>query len=389
MNNIKQTQQHGYLMSSDHQQFRELVAGFVKKEMLPFHEQWEKDQGFPKELFKKIADLGVLGLRVDPEYGGAGLDYWYTVILCEELVRSCSIGVAVAILAHAEFAVKVIEDEGSHSQKNQYLSPAMAGEMIWALGLTEPDYGSNVAAIKTSARRDGDDFVINGSKIFISNGGIADYITTAVRTSGDDHKGISLVVVPADAKGFTVGKKLDKMSVRSGDTALLHFEDVRVPVSNLVGEENKGFYYIMDHFQGERLVLSSFANGTMNVLWDIALEYGNEREVFGKRLLDHQIWKHRLADLYTNMLASKQLTYHACNLLNSKSPANSELSAAKIFTCDHVKKMANEVLQMHGGYGLMEEYPIAKLYRDVSGFTIGAGTSEVMREIIANEQLRV
>lgn len=376
----------GYLSSNEHREFRELVRNFVTKEMLPFHEEWEKSEGYPKELLKKLGDLGVLGLRVNPAYGGAGLDYWYTVILCEELVRSYSVGVAVSILAHAEFAIKVIDDVGSEDQKNKFLVPAVKGEMTWGLGLTEPDFGSNVAGITTTAKRQGSDFVINGSKTFISNGYIGDYIMLAARTSDLGPKGISLIAFPADTKGFSA-KKLDKMCVRSSDTGVLFFDDCRIPVDHLVGQEGYGFGYIMDHFQGERLVLSSFGNGIMEELWKIALDYGKSREIFGKPLLSHQIWKHRLADCYATMMASKQLTYYACDVLNRTGNANCELSSAKLFSSENVKKMANEVLQIHGGYGAMNEYVITKLYRDVSAFTIGAGTSEIMREIIARETM--
>ncbi len=372
----------GYLESKEHREFRELIAQFVAKEMRPYHEEWERDEGYPRELLKKLGDLGVLGLRVGPEYGGSGLDYWYTVILCEELVRSYSVGVSVSILAHAEFSIKVIDDVGSDEQRREYLVPALRGETVWGLGLTEPDFGSNVGGITTTAKRVGDDFVINGAKTFISNGSIGDYIMLAVRTGEAGPKGISLVIFPADTKGYSA-KKLDKMAVRSSDTGMLYFDDCRIPAKNLVGKEGYGFGYIMDHFQGERLVLSCFGNGVMEELLKIAVDYGTSREIFGKPILSHQVWKHRLADCYATMVASKQLTYHACDVLNTKGDANRELSAAKLFSSENVKKIANEVLQLHGGYGAMNEYVVTKLYRDVSAFTIGAGTSEIMREIIS------
>lgn len=373
-----------YLTAPEYSEFRSMIAAFVAKEMRPFHEEWEAAQGYPKSLLKKLGELGVLGLRVHPDFGGSGLDYWYTVILCEELVRSYSVGVAVSILAHAEFSTKVIDDVGSAEQKREYLVPAVKGETVWGLGLTEPDFGSNVAGITTTAKRVGGDFVINGSKTFISNGSIADYIMLAVRTGAEGAKGISLVIFPVDTKGYSA-KKLDKMSVRSSDTGMLFFDDCRIPVKNLVGEEGRGFGYIMDHFQGERLVLSAFANGIMEEMWKIAQDYGSSREIFGKPILAHSVWQHRLADCYTNMMASKQLTYYACERLNSTGRANWELSAAKLFSAEQVKNMAREILQLHGGYGAMSEYVITKFYRDVSSFTVGAGTSEIMREIIARE----
>lgn len=373
--------------NEEHAMFREALRAFVEKELRPHADEWEDAGIFPTELFRTFGKLGYLGLRFPEEYGGQGLDYWYTAILCEEIVRSHSLGIGVGLLVQSEMATSVIGKYGTPAQKREFLAPAIAGEKIAALGITEPGYGSNVAGIRTSARRVGGDWVINGSKTFISNGTRADFVTLAARTGDEGARGVSVVLVPTDAKGFSVGRALKKMGTHTSDTAEIFFEDVRVPVSNLVGEAGHGFAYIMDLFQGERLVLASFANGIMQLLWEEALNYGKARQVFGQAITQHQYWRHRLAEMLTQMEAARQLTYYACDRLNRGVSAQKEISMAKLFACDLVKRVADTVLQLYGGYGYMEEYPVCRFYRDVAAFGIGAGTSEVMREIIAKESI--
>jgi citronellyl-CoA dehydrogenase len=373
--------------NEEHAAFREGLRKFVEKELRPHADEWEEAGMFPTELFRTFGKLGYLGLRFPEEYGGQGLDYWYTVILCEELVRCHSLGVGVGLLVQSEMATSVINQYGSPEQKREFLAPAIVGEKIAALGITEPGHGSNVAGIRTTARRVGSDWVINGSKTFISNGTRANFITLAARTSGEGARGVSLIIVPTDAKGFTVGRALKKMGTHSSDLAELFFENVRVPTSNLVGEAGRGFAYIMELFQGERLVLASFANGIMQTLWEEALNYGKARQVFGQPIVQHQYWRHRLAEMLTQMQAARQLTYFACERLNRTASAQKEVSMAKLYACELVKHVAETVLQLHGGYGYMEEYPVCRFYRDVAAFGIGAGTSEVMREIIAKEAI--
>jgi len=375
----------GYF-TEEHELFRRHLRELVLRELTPRADEWERAGLVPRELFRRLGDLGYLGIRASPEYGGSGLDYWYTVILCEELVRSLSVGLAVAMLVQSEFATAVLHDEGPEELRRELLPGAIRGETIWALGVTEPGFGSNVAGLRTTARRDGGDYVINGAKIFISNGTRADFVTLAVRTGGEGASGISLVVFPTDTPGFRVGRALDKIGARASDTAELSFDDCRIPTRFLIGEENQGFQYILDHFQGERLVLASFANGIMQVAWEEALRYGRAREVFGKPILQHQVWRHRLADVRTQLEASRQLTYFACDRLVRRRRAHAEVSMAKLFATETAKRVVNEVFQLHGGYANIEEFPICRLYRDVSGFTIGAGTSEIMREIIAAEE---
>ncbi len=373
--------------NDEHEFFRKTLRTFVEKELRPHADEWEEAGMFPTELFRTFGKLGYLGLRFPEEYGGQGLDYWHTVILCEELVRCQSLGLGVGLLVQTEMATSVIDKYGTPQQKREFLAPAISGEKIAALGITEPNHGSNVAGLRTRARRENGDWVINGSKTFISNGARANFVTLAARTAGEGTRGVSVILVPTDAKGFSVGRALKKMGTHSSDLAELFFEDVRVPVGNLVGEEGRGFSYIMELFQGERLVLASFANGIMQVLWEEAMKYGHAREVFGQPIVQHQAWRHRLADLLTQMEAARQLTYFACDRLTRKLPAQKEVSMAKLYGCELVKRVAETVLQLHGGYGYMEEYPVCRFYRDVAAFGIGAGTSEVMREIIAKEAI--
>lgn len=371
--------------TTEHEMFRKTVSDFVEREIKPDAERWEEVGEVPREVFLKLGDLGILGARYDEKYGGSGLDFWYTLILCEELAKSKYIGAAVSILMQCEMCTAAIHDEGSEALKQQYLVPSIKGGLLGCLGVTEPSTGSDVGSIRTTARREGDSFIINGAKTFITNGSIADYVLLAVRTGGQGTGGVSLIVIPSGTPGFSVGRRLRKMGVHCSATAELTFEDCVVPASNIIGEENTGFKYIMHHFQGERIVLCGFALGAMEALMKEAVAYGDSREIFGRRVVEYQVWRHKLADLYTQIMAARQLTYLAVDAANSGIRAEKEISMAKLFTANLVKEVANEVLQMHGGYGYMEDYPVCRIYRDVAAFTIGGGTNEVMREIIAKQ----
>jgi len=374
--------------TEDHELFRQAVRTFAEREIAPYSEQWDRDQSIPRELFRKAGEQGFLGVRFDPAYGGSGLDYWYTGILVEELMRARNVGAVVGLMVQCEIATSVIHEYGSETLKRQWLVPAIRGERIAALGITEPGAGSDVAALRTTARRDGDWYVINGSKIFITNGTIADFVTMAVRTGGPGPRGISVLVVPTDAPGFSVSRKLRKVMAHSSDTAELFFDDCRVPAANLVGEEGQGFYYIMRLFQGERLVLAYIANSWMRELLEETLQYAGQRTVFGTALSQMPVWRHRLADLMTQLEASRLLAYYATELMCAKDPAAEVyVSMAKLFAGELYKRLAAECDQAFGGYGCMEEYLVARASGGISGFAIGAGTSEVMREIIARRRL--
>jgi citronellyl-CoA dehydrogenase len=334
-------------------------------------------------VFTGLAELGALGINYPEEVGGSGGDYWHVVVLAEELVRSRNSGLSMAVLVQSQMATPLIHEIGSEEQKKEFLIPALAGEKIAALGISEPDAGSDVASIRTTARRSGDDYVINGAKMWITNGTRADFITLAVRTGGAGYGGISLVTFPTDAKGFSVSKKLQKVGNLSSDTAQLFFEDCRIPARYLLGEENQGFQHIMTNFQGERLVASVGAVEGMQQLVLDAIRYGNEREAFGKPIIKFQVWRHKFVEHLTAIEAARWLTYRACDLFERKEAAVKEISMAKLFAGDLMQKVVYDCMQFHGGMGYVLETPVARAFRDARLLTIGGGTSEIMKEIIA------
>src|SRR6266849_10697294 len=325
--------------TEEHQAFRGTVRSFAEKELAPHALEWDRAGLFPADVFKRAGELGLLGINFDPSHGGSGLDYWYVVVLCEELVRSRNAGVNMALLVQAQMATLLIDQMGTDEQKREFLAPAIRGEKIGALGISEPSCGSDVASIKTTARRVGDDYVIDGSKMWITNGTRADFITLAVRTGGPGYGGISLVTFPTDVKGFAVSKKLQKLGNLSSDTALLFFEDCRIPARYLLGEENQGFYHVMTNFQGERLIAAVGAVAGMDQMVAEALRYGNEREAFEKPLIKFQVWRHRFVDHLTSIEAARWLTYRACDLFARKESAVKEISMAKLFAGDLIQRV--------------------------------------------------
>ncbi len=367
----------------EHDLFRKTVRDFCEKELAPHALEWDEAGIFPREVFRKAAEIGALGVNYPESVGGAGGDYWHVVVLAEELVRSLNSGVNMALLVQAQMATPLLHQVGTDEQKKLFLAPALAGEKIAALGISEPDAGSDVASLKTTARRQGDDYVINGAKMWITNGTRADFITLAVRTGGPGYGGISLVTFPTDVKGFSVSRKLEKVGNLASDTALLFFEDCRIPVRFLLGEENQGFHHVMVNFQGERLVAAVGAVSGMQQLIDDSLRYGNERGAFGKPLIKFQVWKHRFVDHLTAVEAARWLTYRACDLFARGEPAVKEISMAKLFAGDLIQKVVYDCMQFHGGMGYVTETPVARAFRDARLLTIGGGTSEVMKEIIA------
>lgn len=384
--------------TENHDLFRTSVRNFVQQELLPHQKEWESSKSVPRSIFKKLGDQGFLGINYAEAYGGSGCDYWYKVAFAEEMVRSRMNGFVMDVLVHTDMTTPVLNALGTEAQKQEVLVPAIKGDKICALGITEPGAGSDVAHIRTTARKDGDHYVINGGKTFITNGSRADFIILATRTGpslqdnwSSAQKGLSLFLFPTrDASGnptpgFKVGRKLEKMGNYSSDTAELSFTDCRVHQKYLLGKENSGFYYIMNNFQGERLVAALMAVAASQLLWDDALQYARDRQVFGKRVIDLQVQKHRLAQLATEISAARELTYRASDLFNREIPCVKEISMAKLYSTELVNKVAYECGQVFGGYGYIEEYDVCRMYRDVRLLTIGGGTSEIMREIIAKE----
>jgi citronellyl-CoA dehydrogenase len=369
--------------SEDHQAFRRTVREFCEKELRPHALEWDLAGEFPAALFRRFGELGLLGIRHDPAWGGSGLDYWYVVAYAEELVRSRNAGVGTAMLVQGEMATPIIGDIGTDEQKREFLAPALRGEKIAALAISEPDAGSDVAAIRTTARRDGDDLVVNGSKMWISNGTRADFLTLAVRTGEAGHGGISLVTFPTGVKGFSVSRKLEKVGNLASDTAVLYFDDCRIPRRWLLGEENQGFYHIMTGFQGERLVAAVTAVAASALLLEDAMRYGQERKAFGRPVASFQVWRHRLAELGSRVEAARWLTYRAADLFNRKEVSVKEVSMAKLVACDLAQDVAYDCMQLHGGMGYVVESDVARAWRDVRALTIAGGTSEIMKEIIS------
>ena len=369
--------------TEEHNIFRKTVRDFVARELAPHAQEWDDAKDFPNEVFKKMGDLGLLGLRHPEEVGGLGVDYWYTVAFIEELCRSRCAGLNMAVLVQTDMATPILSELGTDAVKEDFVAGAVTGDLIGALGITEPGAGSDTAAIRTTATKDGDDYIINGSKTFITNGARADFITLSARTGGEGWGGISLICVPTKAKGFTVVRKLDKVGNHASDTTELHFEDVRVPRRYLIGDEGHGFRYVMMNFQGERLAAAIMGVAATQMCLDDGVAYGRDRKAFGKPLIKFQVWRHKLADLYTELEAARWLTYRASDLFNRGKDATKEISMAKLYAGELACRATDRMLQLHGGYGYMDEYPISRAWRDVRLLTIGGGASEVMKEIIS------
>lgn len=369
--------------TEEHEMFRRTVRDFVQKELAPHAEEWDKAEEFPRDVFTKMGELGLLGIRYPEEYGGSDLGYFYSVVYAEEIARCGLAGLVMSILVQSDMGTGPLHLIGSDEIKRTYLAPAIRGEMIAALGITEPGAGSDVAGMQTTAVRDGDEFVINGTKMFITNGTRADFITLAAKTDKDaGHAGISMFVAPTNLPGFSVGRKLDKLGNRVSDTAELVFEDYRVPASNLLGEEGQGFYTAMINFQGERLIAAiSSVSGAQHVL-DMTLEYAQQRVQFGRPIAKFQATRHKFAQMATELEAAKQLAYHAAYLVDKGIECVKEVSMAKLFCCETAFQVTDRCLQIHGGYGYMNEYPVSRAWRDTRLATIGGGTSEIMMEVI-------
>lgn len=369
--------------NEDHELFRQSVRDFIHREVKPHIAEWEAQEQIPRATWRKMGELGFLGINYPEKFGGSAADFFYTVAFVEELAKCGAAGLPAAVSVHQYMAVSHIAEAGNDALKEKYLKPAIKGEMIAALAISEPHAGSNVAGIKTRAVREGDHYIVNGSKTFITNGYYSDFVTTAVVTDPTAGvAGISMLVIDKNCPGFTVNK-LKKMGWHSSDTGELFFENVKVPASNLVGEEGRGFYYIMDSFQLERLVGAIMAVGGCEDVLETTLQYMKEREAFGRPIAKYQVLRHRMADLYAEVESVKQFVHHTAWLHNEGEFAVKQCSMAKLLASELGKKVADECLQMFGGYGYMHDFPIERMYRDARVGTIVGGTSEIMREIIA------
>jgi citronellyl-CoA dehydrogenase len=377
----------------EHDQFRKTVRKFAEKELLPYVDEWEKAEVFPNEVFKRAGDLGILGAHYPEEQGGAGGDFWFSVAKSEELVRGGMAGVTMALLVQSDMATPVIGDLGSKEQIEEFLKPALRGEKVAALGVSEPNAGSDVAGIQTWAKKDGDDYVINGAKTYITNGTRADFVTLLVKTNPDaGAHGCSFFLVPTKTKGFSVAKKLKKIGNHSSDTAELAFEDMRVPSRYLLGQENMGFMYLMQNFQSERIIGCTSACAGLNAMLDMSVAFGRERMAFGKPIIKREYWQQKFVDLYAKLEAARALSYKGADAYNDDKYTRKQaisfdtvklISMAKIFTGETGTEIADQCVQFHGGAGYVEEYPIARAWRDHRLFRIGGGTTETLRYYVA------
>jgi acyl-CoA dehydrogenase len=368
--------------TKEHDLLRSAVRDWIRKEVLPNIDDWEEAGEFPRELYEMAGDLGFLGIGFPEEVGGTSGDIFDTIILNEEMMRSGSGGFAAG-LGSLGIALPPIINKGTSEQKERFVKPVIAGKRIAALGITEPGGGSDVANIQTTAVRDGNAYIVNGSKTFITSGVRADQLTCAVRTGGKGAHGISFLVIESDTPGYSVGKKLKKTGWWASDTAEIFFDNCRVPVANLIGEENMGFYTIMENFQMERLQICVMANITAQMALEEALKYTKERHAFGKPLSGFQVTRHKLVDMATLVEVSREFTYRVASKIQAGLNQVKEISMAKNFACSISDKVTFDAVQLFGGYGYMRGYLVERLYRDNRILSIGGGTTEIMKEIIS------
>ena len=371
--------------TEEHEQLRQVVRQVVDKEINPYVDEWEREGIFPAhELFPKLGELGLLGLQYDPAYGGGGADHSFTVVLGEELGRVECAGVPMAIAVQAAMATPALAKFGSHELKERYLAPAIRGEQVCSIAVSEPGAGSDVAGIRTRAVRDGDEWVINGRKMWITNGTQADWLCLLARTSDEGgYHGMSMIVFPTDTPGFSVSRRLDKLGNRSSDTAELLFEDCRVPVANTIGEPGRGFQQQMAQFQDERLIGCYMAVTGMQRALDRTVEYLQAREAFGKPLMANQYLQYNLAELYAEVDLLRQYTYAAAEAYVAGEDVTRFATIAKLKTGRLVRQVADTCLQYHGGMGYMEDTWTARYLRDSRLISIGGGADEVMLRVIA------
>ena len=369
--------------TEEHHLFIKSLQDFLKKEVVPHIESWEASGTIDRGIWTKFGEMGFFGIAYQEAYGGLDLDLFYTIILLEELQKINSGGFAAAIWAHVYLAMTHLNAEGSHDIKERYLVPSISGEKIGCLCITEPFGGSDVAGMRSTAAKKGDHYILNGSKTFITNGVYSDYLIVAAKTNPDlGNKGISIFVVDRETQGVSA-TKLNKLGWRASDTGEIAFDNVKVPAENLLGEENKGFSYIMQHFALERLIMGVNAHARAEYALEYALQYMNERKAFGKSINQFQALRHKIADLYTDVEICKEFNYSVTYRLNKGEYVVKEASMSKLKTTKVADEVIYQCLQFLGGYGYMEDYPMARLLRDSRLGPIGGGTSEILREILA------
>lgn len=368
--------------TEDHELLRQSFKQFVEAEITPHVAEWEANKICEAQVFRKMGAQGFFGVSFPVEYGGSGMDMWSAVVIAEELAQSNIGGLAMSLYAHTYLPLPAILALGTEEQKQKYLTPALKGEKIAALGITEPGAGSDVGGIKTTAQDMGDHYLVNGSKMFITNGTMADFIVLVVRT-GDGHK-LSLLLFDTSTPGFSAVPVHNKLGMHSSDTGQLFFENCKVPKEALLGEKDFGFYYIMSNFQEERLIAAITGTASAEHALEKAKKYMKEREAFGRPIGKFQVLRHKLAKMAIGVEACRSLSYRAVSEFIEYGPgAYKIISIAKAYVCEEAFNIINEALQIHGGWGYMEDYGIARSFRDIRLMTVGAGTTEIMHEIIS------
>ena len=374
--------ENGYF-TEEHEFFRESFRGFLQKEVVPHIEKWEKTGSIERFIWTKFGEMGYFGLNYPEAYGGLDLDIFYTVIFLEELQKINSGGFAAAIWAHAYLAMTHLNKEGDESIKQKYLVPSITGEKIGCLCITEPFGGSDVAGMRTTATKNDDHYIINGSKTFITNGVYSDYLIVAAKTDPTSkHTGMSLFILDREMPGITA-TKLDKLGWKASDTGEIAFDHVKVPLKNLMGEEGKGFPYIMQHFALERLIMGINAHARAEYAVDYTIQYMSQRKAFGTTIDKLQALRHKIADMASQVEMCKEFNYSTAKRLGQGGYVVKEASMSKLLSTKMADEVIYDALQLLGGYGYMEEYPMARLLRDSRLGPIGGGTSEILREIIA------
>lgn len=371
-------------VSEDLEAIRASARDFVEREVVPSVEQWETDRKVPREILDQMGKLGFFSLRIPEEYEGLGLGHVASVVFAEEMGRCTAGGTAITPIVHTDLASPYVTNFGTPEQKKRWLPKFASGEMITAIGVTEADAGSDVQAIRTAAVRDGDGWRINGSKMFITNGGFADVVFVAAKTNTDvkGSRGISIIAVEHDTPGFT-SQQIEKMGWHSSDTAQLFFDDVWVPADNLIGEEGRGFYYIMNNFQNERLAVMGLALGEAQKAIELTLEYVKERKTFGQPLWEHQAIRQRLAMRQAEVDAGRELAYRCAWLMDQEIDAVREVSELKAFVGELENRVMYDCVQFHGGMGFAAESTIERMYRDARISSIGGGATEIMLDYAA------
>ena len=366
-----------------HEELRLHIRKFLEKEVQPHLEEWE-EKTFPNSIFQRLGELGFLGLRYPPEYGGQGGDYFSAVVLSEEMARAGSGGLGMAVAVQTEMATPPVFKFGTEEQKRRWLAPAIRGEQIASIAITEPDAGSDVAGITTTARRFGDEYIVNGRKTFITNGARCHWalvVTKGERERG--HAGYNLLVIEKGTPGFSVAKTLQKLGMHSSDTAELVFDDCHVPATNLIGEEGEGFKNLMWELQGERMITAAGAIAGAQRVFEYTMEYAQNRQAFGQSIANFQVIKHRLVDMGTKIAAVRAFVYQTAKQWDGGEYPVREISQAKLLATQVACEVADDAIQILGGHGYMREFPVERAWRDARLARIGAGTDEIMKEIIA------